>query len=127
MFGPILNPTRGFWGFPAGSLPRLRFMQGVAPKPMIARDFLARGEPEKIFTLSFPARQGKMETALPGRLSAPFGAAAMGRIPRSVPGHASVARGRCSGGNTPINRQAVFEVRSRAAVSQSIKEDCGQA
>ena len=72
MFGPILNPTRGFWGFPAGSLPRLRFLQGVVPKPMIARDFLAREEPKKIFTLSFPARQGKMEAALPGRLSAPL-------------------------------------------------------
>jgi hypothetical protein len=44
MFGPILNPTRGFWGFPAGSLPRLRSLQGVVPKYMIASDFLARGE-----------------------------------------------------------------------------------
>src|ERR1700746_1183111 len=69
MFGPILNPTRGFWGFPAGSLPRLRSLQGVVPKYMIASDFLARGEPEKIFTLSFPARQGKIEAALPGRVS----------------------------------------------------------
>jgi hypothetical protein len=72
MFGSILNPTQGFWGFPAGSLPRLRFLQGFGPKSMIARDFLARGESEKIFTLSFPARQGKIEAALPGRLPAPL-------------------------------------------------------
>jgi hypothetical protein len=65
MFGPILNPTRGFWGFPAGTLPRLRFLRGGVAKSMIARDFSARGEPEKIFTLSFPARQGKWRRPYP--------------------------------------------------------------
>jgi hypothetical protein len=35
------------------------------PKSMIARDFSARGSLEKIFTLSFPGRQGTGEAALP--------------------------------------------------------------
>jgi hypothetical protein len=56
---------RGFSGFPAGSLPSLRLLPIVVAKPLILPDFSARGEPRKIFTLSFPVRQGKGEAALP--------------------------------------------------------------
>ena len=61
---------QGFSGFfPAISLPGLRLLPRVVVKSMILLGFSARGEPRKIFTLSFPARQGKMETALPCSLA----------------------------------------------------------
>jgi len=58
-----------FSGFPAVSLPRLRFGRRVARKMLIRSTFRFEASPEKIFTLSFPSRQGKREAALPCRLS----------------------------------------------------------
>ena len=66
MIGRCQRVIRGFSGFPAGSLPGLRFLSRVVAKPMILRDFSARGSLEKIFTLSFPCRQGKGEAVHPG-------------------------------------------------------------
>src|SRR5271166_4973085 len=45
-----------FSGFPAASLPRLRFDRRVAFKVLIRKDFLSRVETRKNF---FPERQGK--------------------------------------------------------------------
>jgi hypothetical protein len=39
---------------------------------MIRRGFPAQGSPRKIFSLSFPARQGMREAALPGPLASPW-------------------------------------------------------
>ena len=47
--------------FPAGSLPSLRFLASLVAKYMILGDFLVRWAPEKKFSRSFPARQGKIE------------------------------------------------------------------
>ena len=59
------QPTIGwFSGFPAVSLPSLRLFAGVVPKYMITRVFPTWGKPRKIFTLSFPVRQGTGEAAL---------------------------------------------------------------
>jgi hypothetical protein len=44
----------GFSGFPAVSLPRLRFNQKAASKVLIKKDFLVQGEPRKIFSPEFP-------------------------------------------------------------------------
>jgi hypothetical protein len=52
------DAIREFSGFPAGSLPSPRLLPGVVFKSMIARGFSAPGVAKKIFTLSFPARQG---------------------------------------------------------------------
>src|SRR6516165_10039219 len=65
---------RAFSGFPAVSLPRLRFHRKIACKAMIATEFSRQRESEKNFSLSFPSRQGKGEAALP--CLHPFGAAA---------------------------------------------------
>ena len=53
-----------FSGFPAVSLPTLRLFAGVIPKCMIICAFPMREKPRKIFTLSFPVRQGTGEAAL---------------------------------------------------------------
>ena len=66
MVGRSQRAIGGFFGgFPAGSLPGLRLLSNAVLKSLITRDFLGYGELEKIFTLSFPVRQGKMEAALP--------------------------------------------------------------
>jgi len=44
----------------------------VVVKSMIRRGFPAQGSPRKIFSLSFPARQGMREAALPGPLASPW-------------------------------------------------------
>jgi hypothetical protein len=54
-----------FSGFPAVYLPGLRFFASVVSKCMITCSFPTRGKPRKIFTLSFPVRQGTGEAALP--------------------------------------------------------------
>src|SRR6516165_9675964 len=56
---------RAFSGFPAVSLPRLRFHRKIACKAMIANEFRGSASPRKNFSLSFPSRQGKGEAALP--------------------------------------------------------------
>jgi hypothetical protein len=53
----------GFRAFPAASLPRLRFDCRVARKFLIRNGFSIRGDRKKIFSLSFPARQGKKGAA----------------------------------------------------------------
>jgi hypothetical protein len=54
-----------FSGFPAVSLPGLRLFAGVVSKCMITCAFPTQGKAGKIFTLSFPVRQGTGEAALP--------------------------------------------------------------
>ena len=51
---------RRFSGFPAGSLPRLRFDWEVAFKLLINNEFSVRVSREKNFTLSYPERQGRL-------------------------------------------------------------------
>src|SRR6516225_1173094 len=68
MTGQCRTGIQGFSSFPAVSLPRLRFDRRVACKVLIRNDFRYRANLKKIFTLSFPARQGKGEVALPCRL-----------------------------------------------------------
>jgi hypothetical protein len=45
-------------GFPAGSLPRRRFLPSGVRKTMIKHSFLCRVRQEKIFSRVFPVRQG---------------------------------------------------------------------
>jgi hypothetical protein len=52
---------RRFSSFPAVSLPRPRFDRKVARKVLIRKDFSLQGESRKIFSLSFPERQGRGE------------------------------------------------------------------
>jgi hypothetical protein len=59
LIGRCQMAIRRFSGFPATSLPRLRFYWKVAYKILIQNDFLAQTSLEKIFSLSFPERQGK--------------------------------------------------------------------
>ena len=59
MDGRYRTTIRRFSGFPAVSLPRLRFDRRVARKVLIRRGFSMPGEPRKIFSLSFPERQGR--------------------------------------------------------------------
>jgi hypothetical protein len=47
MPGDAKRRSDGFSGFPAVSLPRLRFDRKVASKVLIRRDFLVQGEPRK--------------------------------------------------------------------------------
>ena len=54
---------RRFSGFPADTLPRLRFHQRVASKVLIRNDFLVQASPEKNLSLSFPERQGNLWAA----------------------------------------------------------------
>jgi hypothetical protein len=54
----------------------------VVPKPMIALGFSAQGEPEKIFSLSFPARQGKIEASFDLGLAREVGGKAPAHRPR---------------------------------------------
>jgi hypothetical protein len=68
--GQCQPAIRGFSGFPAGSLPCLRFSSIVAAKSMIARGFFGAGESQKNFPLSFPERQGTGEAVSPGQRSA---------------------------------------------------------
>src|SRR5271157_6494197 len=48
-----------FSGFPAASLPRLRFDRRVAFKVLIRKDFLSRVETRKNFFPEFPGAAGK--------------------------------------------------------------------
>jgi hypothetical protein len=50
---------RRFSDFPAASLPRLQFDRSVASKVLARRTFRCAASPAKIFSLSFPERQGK--------------------------------------------------------------------
>ena len=59
LMGLCRTAIRRFSGFPAVSLPRLRFGGRVARKMLIRRTFRFEASPKKIFTLSFPERQGK--------------------------------------------------------------------
>ena len=96
MIGRCQTAIRGFSGFPAGSLPGLRFLPSVVAKSMISRDFPAWGEPRKIFSLSFPVWQGTGEAALPPRFG-PFGAAA-------ATGSAAMARSRRASSRFSLRR-----------------------
>jgi hypothetical protein len=49
----------GFRGFPAVSLPSLRFLQRFVAKHMILRVFWAQGEPRKIFYPELSRAAGK--------------------------------------------------------------------
>src|SRR6266478_5136304 len=47
MIGAMLNHVGRFWGFPAGSLSRLRFLPNLVPRSMISRGFSThRGAPK---------------------------------------------------------------------------------
>jgi hypothetical protein len=54
MIGRRQTAIRRFSGFPAVSLPRLRFDRKVARKVLIRNDFWVQGESRKIFSPEFP-------------------------------------------------------------------------
>ena len=58
MIGRSQTAIGRFSGFPAASLPRLRFLPSVVPKSMIVRGFSPRGEPQKFFPV-FSRAAGK--------------------------------------------------------------------
>jgi hypothetical protein len=55
------SAIRGFFGFPAGSLPGFRLLPNFVLNSLIARKFSMWGELRKKFSLSFPMRQGKRQ------------------------------------------------------------------
>src|SRR5208283_1740993 len=57
--GRCRTAIRRFSGFPAVSLPRLRFGRRFASKALIRNGFSILDELGKNFTLSFPERQGR--------------------------------------------------------------------
>src|SRR5271165_5815505 len=59
LIGRCQTAIRRFSGFPAASLPRLRFDRRVACKVLIRNDFRYGRDPKKNFSLSFPERQGR--------------------------------------------------------------------
>src|SRR5271157_4519741 len=65
MIGRCRTATRRFSGFPAGSLPRLRFDRKIARKVLITNDFPMRGEPRKNFYPVFPVAAGRGGAILP--------------------------------------------------------------
>jgi hypothetical protein len=58
MVGRCQAAIRGFSGFPAGSLPSLRFLPSAVRKSMIARGFSVSGEPRKKFYPVFSRAAG---------------------------------------------------------------------
>ena len=56
-----------FLGFPAVSLPRLRFGRTVACNGLIGNDFWVGGRARRNFSLSFPERQGSGRGGNAGR------------------------------------------------------------
>ena len=65
-----------FSGFPAASLPRLRFGRKIVYKILIMKTFRFRASLKKIFSLSFPERQGRGGGWRYPAVFRPFGAAA---------------------------------------------------
>ena len=65
-----------FSGFPAASLPRLRFGRKIVYKILITKTFRFRASLKKIFSLSFPERQGRGGGWRYPAVFRPFGAAA---------------------------------------------------
>src|SRR6516162_3069710 len=59
LIGRCQAAIRAFSGFPAVSLPRLRFHRKIVCKAMIANEFSRQRESEKKFFPEFPSRQGK--------------------------------------------------------------------
>jgi len=118
------------FGLPAGSLPGLRFLPIVVPKIMILHGFSARGSPGKFFTLSFPARQGTGEAALPCPASAPFGAAAAtgsGAIGRSRRGSWRYSLRRFGGGGALSAHGCRTAPRPRRLVRRHRRTDLAAA
>jgi hypothetical protein len=58
MIGDAKGRSDRVSGFPAGSLPDLRFVLSVVLKSLIAREFSAWEEPQKIFFPVFPRAAG---------------------------------------------------------------------
>jgi hypothetical protein len=74
------NGDRKVSGFPAGSLPGLRFLPDVVPKSMIALGFSTRGEPRKFFYPEFSRAAGNRRSGAAWPVSAPSGDAANHRL-----------------------------------------------
>src|SRR5271156_1727844 len=99
-----------FLGFPAVSLPRLRFDREISVKLLIRADFWYRGESRKNFSLSFPERQGTGGGATPlfFALSAPPQPPARRLRFPSFCGHPTPAAAAAPGGG----RERVWDARA---------------